>query len=297
MQKNCFLESQEKVIDIQKQINALCVDLGFCSPIFIDEGKKVEFTCCEAGFIKIVSWLYIQVFESGNNRLNFIIDKLELYSIEKFSSTKRYKKEIHSIRTFFQHNIDVTNPIDNTTMQNAKDWFYNRCDNFPPKTATQWSVCFYDLLLLSMIFFSNILFCVETIFQDEFRETIVQEFNILQNRTHSAIEFQKLAYEVAMDMGLEYIDIKHFCKKNIKTWNYELRSISGPYDFLTEARKRIERDLLRKSIMPITSKDIIEKLNIPPGPKVYQILNSAYYHYNNEPCDCDILLDKISKTL
>ena len=75
MQKNCFLESQEKVIDIQKQINALCVDLGFCSPIFIDEGKKVEFTCCEAGFIKIVSWLYIQVFESGNNRLNFIEHK------------------------------------------------------------------------------------------------------------------------------------------------------------------------------------------------------------------------------
>jgi len=69
----------------------------------------------------------------------------------------------------------------------------------------------------------------------------------------------------------------------------------GNYNFKVEARKLIEHALLDTMtlVLPITGRDIMGKLDIPPGPQVGNLLEKARIIYNNEHCSRDELLEKL----
>ncbi|HEX8279577.1 MAG TPA: hypothetical protein VF540_12820 [Segetibacter sp.] len=50
-----------------------------------------------------------------------------------------------------------------------------------------------------------------------------------------------------------------------------------------------------RDVLPLTGKDIIEKLKIAPGPKIGELLVKAQEIYNESPCHKEELLQKLEQ--
>ena len=64
------------------------------------------------------------------------------------------------------------------------------------------------------------------------------------------------------------------------------------YDFDREARRLVESSMLDDPVagLPVDGADIIERLRVPPGPRMREILQAARRLYETKPCAKEALL-------
>lgn len=260
-------------------------DLGLLKPVFIENNvNTLNFTCIEAGFLRLSAWVYINLFELGRVSIDFFIEKIGVYNPNVYQEIKFFKQNVHAIRTFLYHSLKLTSQSDKYTESLVNKWFEISCGNLFPTDDKQWKTSYTCLIEQTQFFFNEILNAMLCIEQDEFSKQIVDELNLRLVRNHCFNDYKEICDQVTADLGIEGIDTHSFCSAHFNIWNKELSFLAFSINFAEESRKRIERDLIKFIPLPISSKDIMDFFQIKPGNEIREILREATFIYNEKPC-------------
>jgi hypothetical protein len=231
----------------------------------------------ELGCIRLVSWLFVQHFEAGRIGLAFLEGKLAAYDQDPDGMVKAHRRNVQRLRTFFQHNLDSRKPRDQGIHDSCRAWFKDKCGTAVPATAEHWAACLREMIKESARCLEVLIATLRMIESDEYCEQICQEWQRRARRSIPPHQFDELIAVVAADMGRPEIDPPSLRKRNIDAWTKHLALLCEDADVQLEARKLVEHAMLTviPDVLPITGKDIIEELQVEPGPLVGRLLEEA----------------------
>jgi len=195
-----------------------------------------------------------------------------------------------------QHNLDLTRQRDKIMYSSCQGWFAEICGNKEPNTEQEWNLCLEVMLNGAMRLLQALDLSLESIATDDAIDEILVDWMRFQTKRIEPHEFDNLIAIAAEDMGRPALDAPKLRKRFYDRWSKELEALSAGFDLEVEARKLIEHTLLNEvsSVLPITGKDILEFFpTIEPGPTVGKYLEKATELYKAEPCDKEVLIDRL----
>lgn len=225
----------------------------------------------------------------------FLFERFPAYGIDTEGDLYSHFRLVQKLRTFFQHNLDLSHIHDQETEEVCREWFLDACGTVSPDDDPAWSACLRELLTHALHFIRGLEACVRAIERDESRQLVIDQWIFRLERYHAPYQFDELIPVVAADMGRELIDPIRLRQRHYESWMMYLSQLRSNYEFGVEARKLIERTLLTEthSILPISGVDIMEVFGIPPGPKVGELLAKARQLYEERPCTREELLERL----
>ena len=139
--------------------------------------------------------------------------------------------------------------------------------------------------------------CIEYIHNDESRDMIVLQWENLRTHSHKPFEFEILTSVIAQDLGQDAIDVEQFVKKYYDSWKKRLTMLNTDYKFEVEARKLIEYSLLfeYKPSPPVTGEDIKAELDVIEGPKLGELIKTAYQLFDNGYRTRESIIEKLKE--
>ncbi len=249
------------------------------SPIIIPTSlEKYRMVPPELGFIRTIAWLYVLYFEDSKENFIFLSEKFSTYQIDTEAKTNRHKISINCLRTSFQHNLFSDSSHNKIIRSNCNIWYQNQCGFSSPETDEDWHNCLLSVLNEAHFFFKCLDECIDKISKDkEYLSIIITDWETRLTQNHPPHEFDRIIESAAMDMGRENLDPVKFRLQFYNSWISELRLLKK-YNFETEVRKLVERDLLQnfKPVLPFNGNDIIDYFGIPPGKKVKELLELGH---------------------
>jgi hypothetical protein len=137
---------------------------------------------------------------------------------------------------------------------------------------------------------------VELVTKDEFAEDAVAQWILRCIRCLPPHRFDRIAEEVAGDLGLTYLDVLKIRKAHFEKWSNHLRALPETADLVREARRIVEKTLLAESddYSPVDGRDVLDKLGVKPGPSVAKVLQKGKELFRQRPCNRDDLLKTLS---
>jgi len=285
-----------QILGLKEEIDQVSSKLNNINGFFGSLSLRMpKFDPSELGFLRTVSWLYVLYYEVGKVNVNFLTERFSAYNLDSDKKLSKHLLNVQQLRTFLQHNLDPKEQHNLVIQEACEQWLKDRCETPIPGDDQHWNICLISLLSEAIDFLSTLRKCIRKIERDESREEILREWDFLRKRFHPPHEFDNLISKVAADMGRENLDVIRFRKRFYQDWVKELELLKGNYEFEIEARKLIEDVLLNKitSVLPITGYDIINELNVVPGPKVGLFLEKARNLYSIKPCSREELLEKL----
>ncbi len=251
----------------------------------------------ELGFIRLVSWLFVLYFETGRVSTRFLMGKFALYGTDPHKKLEDHFRAVRSLRTLFQHHLELTNPEDADTRETCYRWCAEHCGTAVPDTDSDWRKCLTAIVLQAVEFVRSLAAVARRIEQDESKEVICSQWRLKLERYRTPIECEKLVSLIVRDIGRDYLDVGLFTKRNHQKWIRELELTSFEIDVDLALRGLIETTLLSETIpvLPITGHDIIETLGISPGKRVGELLQIARRLYQESPCTREELLTRLAK--
>jgi hypothetical protein len=239
----------------------------------------------ELGFIRSVSWLYVHYNEVGRVSTGFLIEKAPAFGYSSVEESQKHSSLVVDLRTYLQHNLDVSEKRDRRIQDRCEDWIESSCGTHVPTSEEDWCCCLVNLQRESIEFLKMLLSLIRSIQKDEYRAVICSEWNRRIDNYHPPHEFDQLIAETANDMGREALDPVKLRKRHYDNWRRELDLLRDGYEFKVEARKLVEHALLMDAapILSITGTDLIRELGISPGPRVGELLGIARRIADEEP--------------
>ena len=284
--------------DLKEEIDQTSINLGKTERVFRESSMRLpKYTCYEAGFIKTVSWLHSLYQESGKPSIDYLLDKFTDYEIDLSCSSRLHKLTVYHLRTTLQHDLDLKRERSKIIYSSSDEWFNELLNLSNPSENSHWEICLEKILNEAKQLFFNTLECVKSIEKDEFRESIISEWNYRCTRYHPKEEFDRIIHLVASDLGMDHIDPVKVRNRYSDTWVKELELLSGDYDFDLEVRKRVESVLIDNPLLPITGNDIMEEFFIKPGTEVAKLLSLAQEIYKKRYCGKKELLTMLRAEL
>ncbi len=268
-----------EIMQVQEELDRVVARLSKDgSGVFADVSlKKPRFEPAELGFILTVSWLCVMYFEAGKVDVLFLNRKLEVYGIAQDGSCEQHYELVRQLRTYHQHNLDLTENRNRQIQETCENWLRSQCGSPIPGNEEQWGKCLISILTDARAFLNSLRDCVRQIEKDDSRDAIVEEWDCLRKRFHPPHEFDKLIEVVAADIGRDKLDIVRFRKKYYSDWVKELELLDGTYDFKQEGRRLIEHAFMESLTpsLPITGKDIMKEFGLGPGRLIGDLLEKA----------------------
>lgn len=291
----CLIQRAEALIS---EINAIGHSLNKSEDVFRSiTVQPLQFSCAEAGFLRVVSWLYILYYESGRINVDFLLSHLEEYSLDSQKECLAHYKLIHAARTTTQHSLDSGEIRDMNLKRLTEQWLSDHCEGSEPTTSEQWHECLLSVLGEAEHFLDTLLDCLHQISTDEFCEQLIHEWDYRCSRYHPPHEFDRIISIAASDLGQDFIDPVLVRKKFYSQWAKEMELLQDGFDFEIEARKRIEMVLLTSPVLPITGTDIMQEFNLAPGPKVGVLWREANRLYSECPCGPNELMERLRESI
>jgi hypothetical protein len=127
-------------------------------------------------------------------------------------------------------------------------------------------------------------------------EIIFGELKKRLERDWPAFEFDKLVSDAAIRIG-EKIDAVKFRNVRLSAWRQFLDQQSEDVDLKKEATRIIERDIFDhfRSLLPVTATEIMETLDLEPGPKVKDAVAIARAIFDDGVREPSKLLQKLKE--
>ncbi|MBI3727108.1 MAG: hypothetical protein HY254_02120 [Burkholderiales bacterium] len=289
-----------QLIALRDELNRLVLSVDSIGKIFDDMTLTLpKFDPSELGFIRTVSWLYGLYYEAGKIGVNFLIRYLEVYDLDADGQKKDHFKLVQRMRTFIVHNLDLSARHDQQIAASCQQWFKPRCGSSDPNIEEHWRSLLLALLADSIQFLKTLRDCVKKIEVDESMEIVFQQWALKLKRYHPPHAFDSLIPSILDDIGRAQMDPMRLRSKYYADWHRALECLNDDYIFEDEARKLIEFSILSETnqTLPISGKDIIENLNVPAGPKVGELLETAKQIYAVSRCEKLVLLRKLKEFL
>lgn len=260
--------------------------------------RMPKFAPAELGFLRTVSWFYVLYYEVGRVNVEFLAELLPNYGLDPNGRLSSHLTRCAQLRTFLQHNLDPSKTRNLAIQVACEGWLEYCCGTQVPELDKEWERCLVSLLEENREFLLGLRDCIRCIEKDEGRDSIVEQWLFRVDRYHAPHEFDDLIFQVASDMGRDFINPELVRGKFYDTWVKELKLLKGNYDFKVEGRRLIEHVLLDKlvPVLPITGVEIMTRFEIPPGPKVGELLEEARRLYGIERCSGKELLDRLEKS-
>lgn len=292
----------DEIIRIMTSIDVITNELTSkrISSFFFGLKISSDFTCAEAAYLRIVSWLYILLFEDfSSNNINFITQKFEFYgiSIDQFNN---FKKLIHSSRTILQHSIDLKKSTDLEKIREYEYWLRNEVNRIEDLNDKDWEkCCIYLLLEFSFILESIQKILSEIQMNKEFLNIVIQDWINYNMNSLSYNTYENVVLKVLTNLDLEFVPVESFLRKNHDKWQTEIRNSKGK-DVKIILQRMVERDVLYALEtytipLPLSGNDIMEHFELKPGPKVREYLQQAMQIFIKNPCSKDSLLSLLEK--
>lgn len=278
----------------KSQINKSALRTGKDEPVFRELcAAPVNYTCFEAGFLRMVSWLYMLYYEAGRGNLDFLMDKFDIYELDTKMENREHYKVSRILRTTLQHNMDMENAKNTNYKKFSDQWFLQNIKKSFPLTRDDWHTCLQAIIREALSLLNDLSQAIKYISRDEFKTFIIDDWNRKSAKFYQPHEFDQVIQKVAQEFGIAYFDYLKFRKQNADSWLQELQNRTGEYDINIEARKLIERDIIKKPVLPITGTDIMEAFDLPPGQRIREITQVALRIYGEKPCSKEDLLDQL----
>jgi hypothetical protein len=267
-------------------------------PIFFDKiSLSVSFGSSEAGFLRLVSFLYVLIYE-GNGKVNFdfVAEKFEHYGYQA-ATPQEFKIVCHCLRTVLQHNLNPDGDKDSKKMNLYNEWMMSTTGKEDGLTESDWILCVARLLddankILKSI--HHIISCINS--ESEFRDLILRDWVSKFSAYYPIFRYHEIAADVLKNFGLATLDHQKICNKYYKSWISELQSHSN-FDFSSIAKRQVERDILvefeRNFLCPLDGDDIIKVFQVAPGLRVKGLLIEAHKSYKSNPCDREELISRM----
>lgn len=253
----------------------------------------------ELGFIRVVSWLYVHYFESGKLGTEFLTELIRRFAAEKAESSQKHRSLVQRLRTYCQHNLDPSQDHSKDISRACESWFSSHCGTPVPRADEHWEKILRVISSDASMYLGCLRDILRIIESDPEAAQITSQWQLRIRRFHAPHEFDALISEVAADLGKEGLDPVKLRKRYYDKWRKEFEVKTDDCNFDLEARKLIEHVLLseQQSVLPITGLDVMNALNIPPGPRVKEILLEARHIYDTSPCIKEELLERLSEQL
>lgn len=293
MKENILIKELET---LRTTINHDAKLLGKINPVFKElYNIPFNFTCYEAGFLRTVSWLYMLYYEAGRGEIEYLIEKIKVYDKTGDNNKNSHYKDIRILRTSFQHNFNPENSKYTSYKTITDNWFLKTINSHTPSMDDEWRLSLEKLIDNAKEFLINLDDVVNNIGSDEFKNSIIDDWNYKSLRNFQPHDFDAIIQIVLQEFGMVHFDALKFRKQNFETWSQELKALTGNFDFNVEAKKLIERDILTKPVLPITGSEIIQIFNIQPGLRVKEMIETARKIYLSKPCNREELILKLKE--
>lgn len=246
----------------------------------------------ELGFIRIVSWLYIHYQEVGRIGVGFLMRQLSGAEMDSGAAIIDHVRTVRELRTYLQHNIDLTSERSKEIEQRCGIWFHASCGTSLPSKVGDWAKCEAKILQEATYFLNACKVWLRTLDGSEQKQDVVTGWKNEVDRYHPPHQFDALAEKVKNDFGHPSFDHLALRKRNYERWIAALRTRELPYDFEQVARPLVEKAVLQDAggAPPVDGKDIMEKFGLPPGPLIKKIIAQIGRMYDDRPRTREALL-------
>ena len=288
-----WLEITRRIEEIDQLIQGL---LRLREPVFSRISLSTpRLSPAELGFVRAAAWLYALYMEVATPDFRLLMDAVRSKLSDENPPVSQHPKTVQNLRTYLHHHLDPSSDRSWEIAEACGRWFDEACSTQTPTEDRHWAACLMALLEESEALLGAFVELLHSIQQDESREEICAEWHRRRDRHHAPHEYDALISIVAHDMGLDSLDPGRLRKRFYGRWDEDLRLLKDGYKFEVEARKLIEHALLHDLTLalPVTGDDVMELLDIPPGPEVKEALQLAAEVYAQGPCLRDELLSRL----
>lgn len=260
-------------------LNVAVTDLRGSLQSFVGSSALTEMTARppvegdgEISFLRLVAWSYVLLFEAGRISIPFLLRTSGAYEQQRDSM-----ELVRALRTWSFHNLGLSSDRDRELSRRVHRWFVESCAQSPPEGAASWNRCFDQLCALVAKVVDQCQRSVANVLSsaDDGKQAI-EDLRHRLDRFWPSSKFDALVGDLALTLGVRLNAVK-FRNSNLDRWRSFLGNISDDDDPTAAVSRLIERDLLEyeDGVLPIGGRDVMERLNIPPGERVGEMLRHA----------------------
>lgn len=249
-------------------------------------------TSPEPGFLRAISWLYCLYFEAGRVSLTFLRRLGEAYLLIDRTLTEKHIEAVRCLRTELHHNLGFADSdLDARTA--AEGWRRRACGTAFPRTSDQWMACYSSIVNDAYKFLGTIDTIVRRIESDgDAAQQHLEDWLRRLDRNWNAASFDRLIDDAKYRLAREALNTVAFRNRYVEKWRKQLELLEDGFNFDFEATRLIEKTLLDEDsiVLPITGRDLMEILEIQPGPQVGVLLAEARRYFDVHRCSKEALL-------
>ena len=230
----------------------------------------------EASFFRLVSWSYVLVFEAGRVVIPFLFDLPHPSGGTQRAPFNAYDL-VRDLRTWSVHNLTFSNERNVEVSKRVDLWFIDHGGASPPATKEGWENCFEKLCAEVRTIVSYCKGSFELVLSSpDDREDVINDLNWRVERNWPAWRFDALVQDATTRIGRK-LDVRKFREPRLPIWRQFLDSIPANDDPVRSLTRLIERDVLDHfaSVLPIDGNDVMDALDLSPGPQVGEALLRA----------------------
>ena len=226
----------------------------------------------EISFFRLIAWSYALVFEAGRISIPFLLRLAGAYEQQSESI-----QLIRALRTWSFHNLGFDSERDRQLSRLVHRWFLGACQRSPPVKDADWNCCFEQLCDLVGEVVKQCQQAVTVVLSSpDDGESVIEDLHNRIERFWPPHKFDALVLAVAVQLGVR-IDVVKFRTPRLAKWRSFLANIPEDDDPAEAIMRLMEHDLLEyeDGVLPISGRDVMAHLKIPPGPEVNAMLRHA----------------------
>lgn len=211
----------------------------------------------ELSFIRLVSWAYVVLYETGRIPLGFL---RQLPPWNEPSGT--LLPHVRALRTWTSHNLSLEKEVDVATLRRAIEWFSKTCGVGTPSKASHWQACFEKLCTELLEMLGNAIAACDSFENVLDRQRLLDELKTRLDRNWPAFRFDNYVVATAAKLSYAGIDVVKFRSDRLTAWR-NVVATSTASDIERNLNLRIESDLLSLMgyALPITSEEFSNLLS------------------------------------
>ena len=283
-------------------LNAAVVELRNSLRSFVGEAALAEVTVAppsghddETSFLRLVSWSYVLLFEAGRVSIAYLL-QLPSGAQGLRADPVSARELVHDLRTWSFHNLGFLSDRDRAISRRVRRWFIQTCGTSPPHNRKGWRLCFLALCEDVHAIVDHCQGAMSTVLSaDDDGEAATKDLRRRIDRAWPASEFHRLIADASVRLGI-VIDPQRFSEGRLGSWRKYLECIPNSDDLVRQVLRIMERDLLAhvEDVLPIDGRDVMEALNLAPGPEVGSMLRRARDVFRSGVRDRQAILNELA---
>jgi hypothetical protein len=253
------------------------------APTFLPKSLPGEIPeCAELRFMFVVSTLYKLYREIGGDDLKFLNSKIRPSQPEAAG----HYDLVHDLRTFDQHDVQSSSTETTRRRDRCRLWFENAVGlqgATRPVGEAAWTKCTQDLLSEAVAYFRALKSFVDGL-QGSAGDYVKTEWLLVRTRSIPHGDFDRMASEIAGDIGMESRDIVAFRNQHYPRITTELRAQRFNVDVATFVKRAITARLLEEFPGPLLVAEDLKAVGMKPGRELGRALKEAQRIWIESEC-------------